>query len=214
MSIEKLNELIQSAPEFNQWWSKNHTQIQAALKRKRRIGLSVFGVVFAALQASMVWALWNLPSIPLSTQCFGTAIFMVAGSLFVTLGTDLIRKWSHQWPKDSPQPLETLINPDDLLDGSGKEVLACDPLIQKDLLEKIVHHPNSDVRLHAQSLLTLKDLALPRLWWRALEIVLEDIECIEQESCIALSPEQQRDSVYFEIEKSIPVSSNSKVFRL
>jgi hypothetical protein len=63
-------------------------------------------------------------------------------------------------------------------------------------------------------LLALKDLDLPNLWWRALELVLEDIE--EESSNTALTPEQQLDRVYVEIEKDNLIVSNtkSKLFRL
>lgn len=215
MSTQKLNELIKTAPEFSQWWSKNHAQIRTAFKRKRRLQLG-WGLPFVAVQAVVAWSLFNLPlNFPLGLpMIMGTMCILLLGVLCVLIGEKHFKKWRSQWPKDSPKPLETLINPDDLLDGSGKEVLACDPLIQKALLEKIVHHPNPDVRAHASSLLALKSVDMPHLWWRALELVLEDIE--KESSNTALTPEQQLDRVYVEIEKDNLIVSNtkSKLFHL
>ena len=214
MSFDKLNELIQSAPEFRQWWSKNHTQIQTALKRKRRMGLSVLGVSFVAVQGFTAWTFFNAPlTLVWGPMMFiGMIICLLALLLFVTGVVDAFKHWNRKWPKNCPRPLETVINPDNILDGTGKEIWASDPLHQKNLLDTIAHHPNADVRVHADSVLALKDGEMPNIWWRALEVLLEEMK---DTATNINTPQQQLDNVSVEMpHNNLARSNKRKVFRL
>lgn len=214
MSVEKLNELITTAPQFSQWWEHNRCQIQADLKRKRQLGVAIFMLSLLALLGAGVLFVVNTPQVVGPGFMGFTAMALGAVLMGVEPAVHYWQRWVGAWPKHTVRPLDKLINPADLLDSRGFEIDASAPLAQKNLLEKVLRHPNPDVRTHASSLLALKDVNMPNVWWRALEIVLEDIE--EEAPTVSLTPEQQLDSVYVEIEKTYPIVSNAppKVLRL
>lgn len=223
MSIEKLNQLIDGAPEFSQWWEANHANIEGQLKNNRR-WVSVFsGAHLISIAPQFMGVLHGInflfpdPSAVLLTTGNALpllcALAMVGGFfVFNVVMMSKINTWAYQWPKKLGIPLKNAIDPDELLEGRSGTMKTIDDTHKKQIVEKIINHSQNPVRTHAASLLRIKDLNMPDCWWVAVECVVDDIEG----NTITVAPKtahEQLEDVYLGIEKSTNLQ-HSKVFKL
>ena len=223
MTIEKLNQLIDNAPEFAQWWEGNHANVQKKLKNNRR-WIGVFnGAHLISIVPQFMGVLHGInilfpdPSAVLLTTGNALpllcALAMIGGvfwfNIFMLFKLDML---ACQWPKKLGIPLKNAIDPDELLDGCSGMMKTIDDTHKKQIVEKIINHSQNPVRAHAASLLRIKDLNMPDCWWVAVECVVDDIEGHE----ITVAPktaQEQLEDVYLDIEKSTNLQ-HSKVLKL
>lgn len=207
MSIEKVKKLIQTAPEFSQWWKSNYQQIAHDFKDKNRWGRAVFtaSVYYAAiLMPTVIWGSAhfksNLGAWGVNWLWFAICVTGVGATALFALHS-VWEKRRRLWPKKAPRPLPQFVDADDFLDEYGDIIPSATPLHQKEILETMLCHPNVELQIHATELLALKDMDLPHVWWRALELCLHNVETVQQPVPASQTDQQKLDNVYVEIER-------------
>ena len=208
MSIEKVKKLIQTAPEFAQWWKNNHQQIAQQFTEKHQWGHGVF-------LAKVVYATIFMPTVVLGSAHFKSNLsalgfdmlwFAISvtgvGALAVSGLHSVWEKRRRLWPQKAPRPLPQFVNADDFVDGYGEIIPSATPINQKEILEKMLCHPNMELQIHATELLALKEMDLPHVWWRALELCLRNVETVQQPVQAPQTDQEKLDNVYVEIERA------------
>lgn len=114
MSIDKVKQLIETAPEFKQWWESHREQIAQEFNEKQKWGRVIFvsfGVYAAVFMPLVIWGSAQFQS-NLSAMGFNWFWF----TLCVTLGGGLALSAVHSvwegrlrlWPKKAPSPCNNL----------------------------------------------------------------------------------------------------------
>lgn len=206
MSIQKIKKLIDAGPEFAQYWEQNHKQIEADFAKKFTWCNSWLMVKTLSLMCLMVYlTMQMLPPIPVLSGL--EALGLVLGMIFFLTATcwcsGKLEKWAMRWPRNTPEVLLEFSNANRFLKEDRNFVPSSTTEKRKEIAKIMLHHSNIEVRHYATKLLDLKDLNLPDVWWRALELALLDVPQHRQTS------EQELESVYVEIENAAQQSQTT-----
>lgn len=220
MSIEKVKELIETAPEFAQWWKNNRQQIAQEFKGKQHWGRVLFTTNVFYVTVFMPTVIWGSAHFKSNLSALGfdwlwLAIGVTSGgaiTLFVLYSA--WEKWRCLWPKKAPRPLQQFVNANDFLDDQGDIIPSATPINQKEVLEKICFHLNMGLQVHTTDLLTLKDMDLPDVWWRALELCLQSVETVQQPVHAPQTAQQQLDNAFVEIEQKSQQTRAPKILKV
>ena len=204
MSIDKVKQLIETAPEFKQWWESHREQIAQEFNGKQNWGRVIFASFGFYAAVFMPLVIWGSAQFKSNLSALGFNWFWF--TLCVTLGSGLALSAVHSvwegrlrlWPKKAPRPLQQFVNADDFMNKYGDIIPSADPINQKEIVEKMLFHPNVELQSHATDLLALKDMDLPHVWWRALEICVKNVETVQPP---AQTAQEKLENVYVEMER-------------
>ncbi len=194
MSIEKIKKLIDEAPEFKRWWEQNHTQIQAGFKKKSKWFSRFAAAMFCGGVGLLLYGAVVIGPNPLPWEVFGLVGCVFLYVFLVAHCCVKLNKWYSRWPQNTPKILLEFLNADKFL-KEGVIISSSKAEKQKEIVKTMVHHPNVEARHHATQLLSLKNMNMPDMWWRALELSLQEVPQPSKTS------EQELESVYVEIEQ-------------
>lgn len=117
------------------------------------------------------------------------------------------RKMWRKWPK-------TLVPPSAELTPSlftHPKTIGADK--RKEILQRIINHPNSAVQQCTGLLSPLQHLQLPDAWWWAVEEALNTIP-LQDATCTVVSAQHELDEVFVEIEQKTQKSPASKLLKV
>ena len=201
MSYEKINDLIEQAPDVSQWWLSNKRALTWWYIFMRIAIVPAFAIpLFSIMACLMVYLSWGMHA-----ESLGDAKWWLIGTPLASVGgLAFLRSFINYTPKRFKHK------------GLVLEILESDEAVSLAFVHKIlsravnISDPQMKpilARLHA-----LKDTDLPKCWWDALACEVD--KCIVTPHPVNESMQEQLNAVYIQMEDVAASPTPSKVLRL
>lgn len=200
MLYEKINTLIDQAPDVSQWWTSNKRSLNRWV-----IGTTValFPILFitvlsvaATLLGYVGWMAGSLPADKYWT--------LIAAPVVSLCGMGAMKFGHKMWPKRFTYEGFTLAR------SANAESVSL--AFTHNVLSKAVKMNDPKMKPVLARLSALKDMDLPKCWWEALFDELDGLTA--KDPVVTKSIEEKIDAVYVQIEDAAASPSPSKVLRL
>ena len=200
MSYEKINDLIEQAPDVSQWWISNKRALNFWFRGFYTMDF-ISGGLFAIGASFSLLLFTGLAFGQVSvTNPWGLAVF----PFLCGLGCGWLKLSPKWWPK------RFTYNDLRLTKEKHKETVSL-AFVHK-ILSRAVKISDPQMKPILARLHAIKDTDLPKCWWDALACEVD--KCVAAQHPINESVQEKLDAVYIQIENVAASLSTPKVLRL
>lgn len=198
MSYEKINELIEQAPEVSQWWASNKRALNWWCVGSIAVIFPIFLMTFLSVAATVVWSgMWLAGEVPADKYWM-----LISAPLVSLCGIGVIKYGRKFRPKRFTYEGFTL--------ARFAESESVSLAFTHNVLSKAVNLGDPQIKPILAKLHALKNTDLPKCWWQSLGKELDK----HARPPVNTSAQEQLEAVYVQMEDLSVDQPTPKVFRL